>query len=183
MVYCALFKGINVGGKNSVKMAALKQILSDAGLSDIKTYIQSGNVVFESALAPIDLYALISEQFQSAFGFSPSIIIRDVDGMKSVVKDMPFSDKEIANAESADPDVTHLYVYFLDETIDEKGIDQLNHKYTERDSVRPGHGALYLLCFKSIRFSKLAAEISKTFPSATARNWNTVKKVYTLMIK
>uniref|UniRef100_UPI003A5C85A7 DUF1697 domain-containing protein n=1 Tax=Muricomes intestini TaxID=1796634 RepID=UPI003A5C85A7 len=50
MQYVALFRGINVGGKNIVKMAALRQLFLNLGLHKVQTYIQSGNVAFESYL-------------------------------------------------------------------------------------------------------------------------------------
>ena len=68
MKYVALFRGINVGGKNIVKMADLRQLLLDLGLSKVKTYIQSGNAFFETPLSEDDLLEKIRTGFSGRFG-------------------------------------------------------------------------------------------------------------------
>jgi uncharacterized protein (DUF1697 family) len=69
MKYAVLFRGINVGGKNTVKMAELKQLLIDSGLFNVKTYIQSGNAVFETTLDEAALLRKIKDGFKPASDF------------------------------------------------------------------------------------------------------------------
>ena len=75
MKYAALFRGINVGGKNIVKMADLRQLLWDLGLGKVQTYLQSGNAVFESALEEITLRDKIQDGFAERFGFESIVLI------------------------------------------------------------------------------------------------------------
>ena len=181
MIYTALFKGINVGGKNSVKMADLRQMLMDIGFSHVKTYIQSGNVVFESDDSPERIKDKIISHFNPLFDFSPNVILRNHNAMMSIIASLPYSNREINDAKSVDPNVSHLYVYFLNESVDLNDIKKLNASDPLNDDVRLSKGVIYLLCKKSIRLSKAAIHIAKQYDSATARNWKTVNRVYELM--
>lgn len=87
MNYIALFRGINVGGKNRVKMADLKEIFNGLGCQDVVSYIQSGNLIFSK------------EKFLQ------------------VIEDLPFSATEILHTEEKNPKVAHLYVGFSAEQI------------------------------------------------------------------
>lgn len=177
MKYVALFRGINVGGKNIVKMRDLVQMLLDLGLHQVKTYIQSGNAVFETDLDEESLQDMIHAGFCECFGFKSDVIIRSVDEMAALVDRLPFSAEEIAVAEAADPQAEHLYVYFLNTPLEPSKIDAICKEHIGPDTVRAGKRELYLLCGQSIRKSKLAICISKTFDAATARNWKTIIKL------
>jgi uncharacterized protein (DUF1697 family) len=180
MQYVALFRGINVGGKNVVKMYDLKQLFTELGMYNVKTYIQSGNVVFESDSDKASLHSVIYKGFANRFGFESDVMIRDVNEMTDLIKLFLFSEVEISSAEAADPEVEHIYVYFLDH-LDSKLIDDMCKEFAGPDIIRPGKNEIYLLCHQSIRKSKLAIRIAKIFNSATARNWKTVNKLYNLM--
>lgn len=181
MIYTALFRGINVGGKNVVKMADLERLLTDLGFLKVKTYIQSGNAVFESDLDETAVTGKIKSGFFSHFGFESNVMVRNIHEMQSVLKQLPFTDSEIAQAEAANPETEHLYVYFLDEPPEQALIDAICSNYSGTDKLQAGNKELYFLCQQSIRNSKLAVSVSKKFPSATARNWKTVKKLNDMM--
>ncbi len=177
MRYIALFKGINVGGKNIVKMADLRQWLFDLGLEQVKTYIQSGNAAFETAEDAETLAEKMQSEFAMRFGFESAIFIRNRDEISAVVQQMPYTPMELAEAEAANPKVEHLYVYFLKDSPVQETVRMLcGTGYT--DKLRVGKRELYLLCAQSIRDSKLAAAIAKTWSVATARNWKTTQKLY-----
>ncbi|MEA4919979.1 MAG: DUF1697 domain-containing protein [Clostridiaceae bacterium] len=181
MVYAVLFRGINVGGKNAVKMNDLKQVLLDLNLHKVKTYIQSGNAVFESDLDEASLQEEICGSFLKQFGFSCKIIIRNIDEIHALIQQLPFTPDEISSAEEADPDVEHLYAYFLDDTPQQVQIDAICQELDGQDILGTGKRELYLLCRGSIRKSKTAAKISKLFDSSTSRNWSTVCHLYDMM--
>ena len=181
MKYVALFRGINVGGKNIVSMKGLERFLLDLGLSKVKTYIQSGNVVFETALGETALLDLIKTGYLDRFGFESNTLIRNIDEIRVLIEALPITATEIAEAEVADPQVEHLYVYFLDCAPTAIQIDAIYNAAIDPDTLRVGKREVYLLCHQSMRLSKLAARISKTFDSATARNWKTVNKLYELL--
>lgn len=181
MKYVALFRGINVGGKNVVKMNDLGQLLLDLGMSKVKTYIQSGNAVFETNQEEEYLQEVIQTGFMERFGFESNVLIRSIDEMRIIVERFPFSATEIAAVEAEDPKVEHLYVYFLDHVTEESQIDAIYKEYVGPDILSAGIREVYLLCHQSIRNSKLAIRASKVLDTATVRNWNTVNKLYDML--
>ncbi|MBP1737393.1 MAG: hypothetical protein H6Q60_1274 [Oscillospiraceae bacterium] len=181
MNYAALFRSLNVGGKNIVKMEDLRQFLLDLQLDRVKTYIQSGNAVFQSSLDETALRHAIGDGFHQRFGFSSDVLIRSVDELLLLIDLLPFSNAERLAAEAADPKAEHFYVYFLDYPPEPAQLDTLRGACVGADQVCAGQRELYLLCDQSIRKSKLAARASKTFGTATVRNWKTVCKLHELM--
>ncbi len=181
MRYAVLLKGINVGGKNTVRMDDLKQLLLDLGLCKVKTYIQSGNAVFETALDEAVLREAIKTGFIDRFGFESDVLIRSEDEMRLLIEQLPITAPEIAAAQAADPQAQHLYVYFLDHTPEQTQIGAICRECAGEDILRTGKRELYLLCRQSIRGSKLAARIAKVFDSTAARNWRTVNQLYDMM--
>ena len=91
-IYVALLRGINVGGKNSLPMQKLRDMLAALGCEDIKTYIQSGNAVFRSD----DERALLSSKIEVAvdekFGFAPTVLLLTIDDYHSILAANPFPD-------------------------------------------------------------------------------------------
>ena len=181
MTYAALFRGINVGGKNIVKMAELRQMLSRLGFLNVKTYIQSGNAVFDSNENSDKVKESLQFAFQNAFKFESAVILRTKDEINAVIKQLPFSGEEIETAVSANPDVEHLYVYFTDNALADSTINALNASYGNPDRLALGKGGVYLLCYESVRDSKLAAALSKQNAAMTARNWKTLNKLFEMM--
>ncbi|MFT4104147.1 MAG: DUF1697 domain-containing protein [Lacrimispora sp.] len=181
MKYTALFRGINVGGKNIVKMENLRQLFLDLGVSKVKTYIQSGNVVFETDLEETYLQGAIHTGFAERFGFESHVILRDINEIETLITQIPITPDEIAAAEAADPKVEHLYVCFLDIAPEQSQIDSICREYVGKDMLLAGEKELYLLCYESIRNSKMAVYIGKSFPVSTMRNWKTVNKLYGMM--
>lgn len=181
MKYVAFFRGINVGGKNLIKMDDLKQLFLDLGLSKTKTYIQSGNVVFETDSEERPLLKTIQAGVVERFGLECTIILRNIKEMKTFIDQLPYSQAEIAAAEAADPQVEHLYACFLEHLPEQTLLEELRHEYAGSDQLKMGQRDLYLLCRQSIRNSKLAIRTANVFNSATVRNWKTVKKVYAML--
>ncbi len=174
MKYAVLFRGINVGGKNIVRMNDLKQLLLNLELRNIQTYVQSGNAVLESDLDECALENKIYDGFIKRFGFQSSVIIRNIDEMQSLIARLPFGPEEIAAAEKAALQVEHLYVYFLDKPPTRDQIALLCEGYDGPDQLSAGKRELYFLCHQSIRKSKLAVRMSRIFHSATVRNWKSI---------
>lgn len=181
MKYVALFRGINVGGKNVVKMDELKQLFLELGFLQVKTYIQSGNVVFETNVDESSLKNMIQVGFFEQFGFESNVILRNINEIAALVDQLPFSLVEISAAEAADPQVEHLYIYFLDDIPNQTQMDDICNECEGLDTLRMGKRELYFLCHQSIRKSKLATRTAKLFDSATARNWKTVQKLYDIL--
>ena len=178
--YLALLRGINVGTKNRIKMDALRQMLEGIGLEDVQTYLQSGNVIFSSDGEEQILRRQIEDGIFQTFGITAPAIIRTKEELRGVIDGLPFTVREIAQAQTANTDGESLYVYFLDMPPDAAAIGALE-RFADGDRFFVGECGVYLLVTQSIRHSKLAARIQTLGAAVTARNWNTVLKLYQLM--
>jgi uncharacterized protein (DUF1697 family) len=90
-IYIAMLRGINVGGHKRIKMDQLRDSLEALGLQQVKTYIQSGNVVFKTATtSPAALTKKIESKILSQFGFPVSVICRTVHEIENIIKNNPF---------------------------------------------------------------------------------------------
>ena len=181
MRYAALFRGINVGGKNIVKMAELRKMLSELGFQNVTTYIQSGNAIFDSDDAPDKVKRRIQTAFQNMFQFESAIILRTKDEINTVIQSLPFSGEEVETAIAANSEVEHLYFYFADSALSADTVCTLNSAHNSPDKLANGAGGVYLLCYESVRDSKLAAALSKQNIAMTARNWKTLNKLFEMM--
>jgi uncharacterized protein (DUF1697 family) len=94
MVYVALLRGINVGGKTRVDMAALREICAAVGCEDVVTYIQSGNVVLKSKLSADELRTALEAAISEEFGFGPAVMIRTAKEMAAVIDRNPYPDAD-----------------------------------------------------------------------------------------
>lgn len=90
MVYVALLRGINVGGKNKVDMKQLKVVFEEAGMTSVRTYINSGNVIFSSNIrSRAKLTSLLEGAISESFGFHIPVLVRDLKNIKTVLKALP----------------------------------------------------------------------------------------------
>jgi uncharacterized protein (DUF1697 family) len=175
--YVALLRGINVGGKNLIKMPALKACFEANGFEDVATYIQSGNVLFTAAATPAaELTRRIETMLADAFDYVPTVVVRSRTQMRAVVARAP-------KGFGSDP-ANYLYdVVFLKEPLTARAA-------MKSVSTKPGvdemHGRTGVLYFSRLfakatqsRLNKIAA--SPIYPSVTIRNWNTTTKLLELM--
>ncbi len=175
-IYIALLRGINVGGKNMIKMANLKQMFESIGLCQVKTYIQSGNVLFKSSEAEEALCSKIQHEIEKVFGFSIKVILRKAVDLEGVIKNCPFSEKAILKAESSSVGES-LYVAFLSHEPLQENILRLNAYKQDGEEYAIVGRNIFLLFSDSIRNSKLANNLSRLQVAATVRNWKTINKL------
>ncbi|HEY2494602.1 MAG TPA: DUF1697 domain-containing protein [Paenibacillus sp.] len=178
-IYIALLRGINVGGKNRIKMTELKSTFEAMGLSRVQTYIQSGNVLFEASEEEEPLRKRIEHEIEEVFGFSVSVIIRTAKELTTIAANCPFSEEAISEAESSSEGES-LYVSLLLEEPSQVGIERLSTFRSESDEYQLVGREIYLLFRHSIRNSKLASNLQKLDVPATVRNWKTINKLVTL---
>jgi uncharacterized protein (DUF1697 family) len=179
--FIALLRGINVGGKNKIKMADLKSMFEAIGMSRVKTYIQSGNVLFESDEEEEDtLRQKLEKEIEVTFGFSIKVILRTSQELKKVAENCPFSQDEIAAAE-ATAEGESLYVSFLLQEPSEEGIKRIEAYKSETEEYKIVDRDMYLLFPQSILKSKLANNLQKLDVPVTVRNWKTVNKLVSLV--
>ncbi|MBP2665986.1 MAG: hypothetical protein H6Q76_966 [Firmicutes bacterium] len=175
-VYVALLRGVNVGGKNMVKMADIKSLFEEIGLSSVRTYIQSGNVLFKSDRKPEILRSVLEHEFESAFGFSVVVILRTSVELKQIIRDCPFSAQDIAEAAIAS-EAESLYVALMPNSPLKENVERLNPYMSKSDQVQIDEQNVYLLLHHGIRNSKLATNLHKLDVPMTVRNWKTVTKL------
>lgn len=169
--YLALFRGINVGGNSILPMKELRSILEKLGSENVRTYIQSGNAVFQHKAGSASLLAnKISTAVQESHGFKPHVLLRESNDLEKAIAANPFPE--------AEKDPKSLHVYFLDaspKSPDLKTLESLK-KDTERFSLKGN--LFYLHAPDGVGRSKLAARVEKALGvAATARNWRTVCEI------
>jgi len=166
--YIALLRGINVGGHATVPMKTLADVLTREGFADVRTYIQSGNVVFASgSTPPAALPAAMTRAIERALGVRPGVIVLAACDFDRIVAANPFPKA------AAHPQFLHVtFMAAPPKRPDLKALDALRAD-TERFALKGQ--AFYLHAPDGIGRSKLAARIEKALGVAgTSRNWRTV---------
>ena len=177
--YVTILRGINVSGQNKIRMADLSLLYESLGFTNVRTYIQSGNIVFESVPGkPDKLVHDIERAIRNKYGFEVPVLVRTGAEMQSAIKANPFlKEKGI--------DVTSLHLTFL-ERAPEKSVVQkfdpgpLGH---DRYSIRDAN--VYLYCpdgYGKTRLSNTFLE-KRLGVRATTRNWKTVNVLNDLLIQ
>ena len=175
--YVALLRGINVGGKNLIKMTDLKICLEDLGFKDVHTYIQSGNVLFNAAGSDqAKLTRQVEDALSKSFDYEARVVVRSRRQMKDVVTHAP-------KGFGSDPATYRYDVIFLKEPLTAaKAMESVTTKEGV-DQAFAGKGVLY--------FSRLISRASQShlariitmpvYKSMTIRNWNTTTKLLNMM--
>ena len=167
----ALFRGINVGGKNSLPMPELFALLEHLGARKIKTYIQSGNAVFQSdEKNPALLSQAIAEAIKQRWGFAPLVLVLRPDELESAMAANPFPEAE------ADP--TTLHLGFLATAPEYPDLPKLANLRKASECFHLAARVFYLHAPEGVGRSKLAANAEKLLGvPLTDRNWRTVCKI------
>lgn len=175
MKYVALLRGINVGGNNKVSMATLKEEFEACGLTNVLTYINSGNVIFETGKKHEELIELLEKRLTARFGFSLRLVIRSQKELGEIVKSAPSEWKKQNDLRQ--------YVAFIKEPMKAKDIASEVDVREGIDELKVGSYVLYMSTKMSgltkSAFNKLASK--KVYKDMTIRNFNTVQKILGLM--
>lgn len=171
--YISILRGINVGGHRKIIMADLKKMYEALGFKEVKTYIQSGNVVFKSDQADTAsrLEELLEESIQKTFGHEVPVIIRTPKEWKEAMEESPYL---------LDHDIATLSLTFLSEEPQAALIDSfLSINYSpDKVSIKGKHA--YIFCHGGkFHLSKITQQKleNKLKVKATTRNWKTVLKL------
>jgi len=178
--YVALLRGINVGGHNKLKMAELRDALQPLGLQNIRTYIQSGNILFESSESEEFLQQQIQETIQSTFAITSTVIIRTAEEFRSIVNNCPFSEQDLADARATATGES-LHVALLSTVPTEENGAKLLQYVSEKERCMIKGRDVYLLFYDSIRNAKLSQQLPKLEVPVTVRNWKTMMKLATMI--
>jgi uncharacterized protein (DUF1697 family) len=175
--YVALLRGINVGGKNLIPMPALKASLGGGGFDEVRTYIQSGNVLFEAPTTkPVVLAERIEALILASFGIPVPVVVRTRTQMRAIVDRAP-------RGFGTDPTAYRYDVIFLKEPLSAKTAIASVPVNPEVDDAHPGTGVLYFsrLIAKATRSRLNRIVSSPIYPNVTIRNWNTTTRLVALM--
>jgi len=167
--YISLLRGINVGGKNIIKMSDLKQVYENLNFKNIRTYIQSGNVVFETEKSEIqEIENDISNKIFENFGFNVPVTIVEKNEFQIIVENNPFN--------ITDVDFKNFHVTFLKSYPVHEDINKINSEIYLPDEFRVIQKSVYLNIKNGYGNTKLTNTFleSKFKTTATTRNWNTI---------
>ncbi len=170
----AILRGINVGGNRKILMADLKLLFEELGFSNIITYIQSGNVLFNSNTENELLADQIEQAITANFGFDVPVIVRSAIELKKAIDTNPFYD--------ADADVNKLHLSFLKEKPTAENLQHTVSYNYEPDKFVIDGKEVFIFCENKYHESKLTNLFfeKKLKVGATTRNWKTVLKLMVL---
>ncbi|MBC7819117.1 MAG: DUF1697 domain-containing protein [Planctomycetaceae bacterium] len=171
--YIGLFRGINVVGRHIVPMKNLRLALEEAGCVDVHTYIQSGNVVFRSALDAAHLSTQLAAAAFRGHGFVPRVLVRTLAEFERAAAGNPFPE--------ADDDPKSLHLFFLAKPAKKPDLKSLGALKTNTERFVLKGRVFYLHTPSGFGTSKLAKRAERLLGvDATARNWRTVKTLLSM---
>lgn len=168
-IYVALLRGINVGG-NILKMERLREVCTELGAENARTYLQSGNVVFEAAGSAAQWEKTLERRLARESRLPPSVMVRTAAEMARVAAGNPFmKEKGI--------DTARLAVTFLQVTPVKTGLAALGARDIGNERFHCAGREIYLHCPDGFAKAKLYALEKVLGQRGTTRNWNTVRKL------
>ena len=170
--YVALLRGVNVGGRARIEMAALRKLVADLGHSNVKTYVQSGNVIFRSSdEQPAQVAREIEGRIARDLGVGTTVLLRSADELAHVVANNPFLARE--------DDLAKFHVTFLADAPDPDRAARLAPPPGQPEELALVGREVYLRYPNGYGRSKLNhAYIERHLGvAATNRNWNTVTRL------
>ncbi|MEQ8242933.1 DUF1697 domain-containing protein [Fulvivirga sp.] len=162
----ALLRGINVGGKHIVPMKELTKLMEDAGYTNVKTYIQSGNVVFQSTTENGND---IGQLIEGKWGFKPHIFILSKEDLEKAAEDNPYETDEGKT----------VHFFFFDAEPQSPDFELLDSLKADSEEYKLIDKVFYLYAPDGIGRSKMVEKVGKAFKGVnmTARNLNTINKL------
>ena len=167
----SILRGINVGGQKKIQMTNLKSLYEELGVKNVRTYIQSGNIIFESNEQK-ELVQHIEQKIFEKYNFHVPVIIRTIDEMEIVLNNNPFLNEN-------NIDESKLHVTFLGKLSSREHIKKIETYNYYPDRFIISEKEVYLYCPNGYGRTKLNNTFfeNKLKITATTRNWNTVKKL------
>lgn len=172
----ALLRGINVGGKNKVPMKDLIEIFAATACAGVRTYIQSGNVIFNAAPGHCErLPDMITAQIAKRFGFKVPVVLRTAEQLGKVIRNNPFLKAGAAEHE--------LHVMFLADAPSSRAVQDLDPDRSPPDAFQVRGCEIYLRLPNGAARTKLTNQYfdSKLATISTIRNWRTVNQLFAMM--
>ncbi len=174
--YVSILRGINVGGKNPVNMDDLKKRFKKLGFVDVKTYIQSGNIIFKSdSCETKSLEHQITQMLFEGFGFKIATIVMKIDFLKQIIERNPLKNDPVR-------EYSFLHVTFLNSPPDFSNKQVIIEKKQAEEEIWFSERAIYIYCPGGYGKTKLTNNFleSKLKVVATTRNWKTTTKLFSI---
>lgn len=171
--HIALLRGINVGGHKKVAMSDLRGLLEKLGFTEVRSLIQSGNLVFRSSpRTNANLERLLEAQAEMRLDLRTTFLVRTAKDWETVIARNPFR-------EEAERDPGHLVVTFLKDAPPANAVKELQAAIKGPEVIRAGGRQLYIVYPAGIARSRLTNNVieDKLGTRGTGRNWNTVLKL------
>ena len=176
--YVALLRGINVGGKNIIKMTDLRACIEELDFKHVRTYIQSGNVLFSADESDqARLTGQIEDALSTTFNYSSRVVVRSAEEMKEIVTHAP-------QGFGSDPATYRYDVIFLKEPLT---ATEAMESITTKEGVDQAFAAEGALYFSRVISKATQSHLSRivsmpVYQSMTIRNWNTTTKLLEMMV-
>jgi uncharacterized protein (DUF1697 family) len=172
--HVVLLRGINIGSRNRVAMAALREALEEAGFTDVQTYLQSGNIVVESRAKPETVRRKVEQLIEQRFGLEIAVVVRTRTELAAVVRRNPHA-KVATNPKT-------YQVTFLEQKLPAKTVRELEQAVVDDERVVVSGREVYAWHPQTIARSKLWSKLAgkSLGVTATSRNWTTVEALLEL---
>jgi uncharacterized protein (DUF1697 family) len=171
--YIALLRGINVGGHKKVPMAELRELLENSGFENVVTYIQTGNVIFQTSESSIqNIEDIIQKAIMAHFGFDVSIIVKTPKDLQRIFDACPFSEEKKKTS----------YFTMLHSTPDDELVKIASEKIYEGEEYVIINDCIYFYCAKGYGQAKFNMNLfeRKLKTASTSRNYRTMVKLLSL---
>jgi uncharacterized protein (DUF1697 family) len=171
--YVSMLRGINVGGRKRIEMVDLKELYESLDLQKVKTYIQSGNVVFQfKGSTSLELTKIIESEIKEVFGIDLIVFIRAKNEFEKIIQNNPLKNE----------DINKLYITFLSEYPSEIPFIEIEKIKDNSEKFSINTKEIYLFCPNGYGRTKLSNNFfeKKLKVFATTRNWKTVNKLFDL---
>jgi uncharacterized protein (DUF1697 family) len=178
MRYISILRGINVGGNRKIPMADLKSLFGKIGFANVQTYIQSGNVIFDSEETDIRSQEVkIQKIITETFGFDVPVIVRTSGEWAESIANNPFWKEK-------DADIDRLHLTFLKDLPDPEKLERINTFAFPPDKFQIIGKDVFVFCSAGYSDSKLTNQFfeSKLGVPATTRNWKTILKLHEMVV-
>ena len=170
MRYVAFLRGINVSGKNMIKMEDLRILSQEIGLEDVQTYIQSGNIVYESSMCEEAVEQLLNSSIKKNYGYDVDVIVKKQEDIQLIIDKHPFIN---------DNDTKAIYFTLLAQAPTQELLSSLPLKGENNEDFLLKDNVIYLYYQNGYGKTKLTNKYfeNKLKIKATTRNYNTMVKL------
>jgi len=175
--YVSVLRGINVGGHRKILMADLRSLFSGLGFLNIETYIQSGNVLFDSNKnqSCSELANIIQEKIKTVYNYEVPVIVIKAESLTPIINNNPFADGV---------NINQLFLTFLSEKPKADKVIEMNKLSFSPDKFEVKESLIYGYFHGKFHQTKISNQLfeKKLKVSATTRNWKTVLKISELIL-